>query len=82
MPFTPLSKRREMSSAIQELQEALRLEQEACAKLCEQKVVRPPEYSGQYEGYAALEGAMTGRECAAAIRARAKAIRQLERKES
>ena len=45
---------------------------EEAARICLKKVHREAGYHGQWEGYGSWEGYMTGSECAAAIRERAK----------
>lgn len=45
-------------------------EREACAKLCEEKIMRPAGHGGRWEGYGPFADYRNGKELAALIRAR------------
>lgn len=54
----------------QQYADAVAVEREACAKLCEEIVTYPAGHRGQWEGYGPVRGTRSGEECAEAIRSR------------
>lgn len=63
-----------MWSPIAALKRAIALavlaEREACAKLCEEKIMRPAGHGGRWEGYGPFADYRSGKELAEIIRAR------------
>lgn len=49
---------------------AVLAEREACAKLCEEKIMRPAGHGGRWEGYGPFADYRSGKELAEIIRAR------------
>ena len=65
--------RDDLESLIEFVEQIIKEEREACALLCEEVVIHPPGYGGQWEAYGPVKTQRDGKECAAAIRARSNA---------